>query len=201
MDTGGLHTTLTAKNDAPLGQTTGKNRTPDKHRVVAELVLFFVPKVGEEPAEEDSLALAQLPRIMVFWQGLYFAEERLDAQVLPWMKKARDACNKRTQSEVADAFDRVVGFLFLDGSFRPDSHKTRLHMQDEQVKELMEMPMDKAHRGRAPYLLMPTPHALMEDFKSKVQKWHDEHDRLNTFKSLLPAQSGVRNGEPFYRCE
>jgi hypothetical protein len=35
--------------------------------------------------------------------------------------------------------------LFLDGSFRPDSHKTRLHMQDELVKELMDPPT--SHRG------------------------------------------------------
>ena len=104
-----------------------------------------MPKVGEEPAEEDKLSTQLEPKIMVFWQGLYFAEERLDAQVLPWMKRARDAFNKKAQGEIADAFDRVVGFLFLDGSFRPDSHKTRLHMQDELVKELMEPPT--SHRG------------------------------------------------------
>ena len=131
------------QSEFPTGQTPGKKK--DKIRDVAELVLFFMPKVGEEPAEEDKLSTQLEPKIMVFWQGLYFAEERLDAQVLPWMKRARDAFNKKAQGEIADAFDRVVGFLFLDGSFRPDSHKTRLHMQDELVKELMEPPT--SHRG------------------------------------------------------
>jgi hypothetical protein len=128
------HTTLTCTGESGVGQTPGK-RSADKNRTVAELVLFFRPKVGEEPAEEDNIFWSTGPSVMVFWQGLYFAEERLDAQVLPWMKKAKESYNKRTEGDMVDACDRVLGFLFLDGSFRPDSHKTRLHMQDEQVKE------------------------------------------------------------------
>ena len=191
------HKTLSCKGEPVIGHTPGRRVN---NRTVAELVLFFLPKVGEEPAQEDTMAGAT-PRIMVFWQGLYFAEERLDGQVLPWMKKARESFNKRTQTEVADAFDRVVGFLFLDGTFRPDSHKTRLHMQDEMVKELMEVPVEKSQRGRQERVLTPTATSLLADFKAQVQQWHEDHDRLNTFKGLLKQFSGSRNGERYYRWE
>ena len=126
------HQTLIAKGEAGgggAGGTPGRRRKND--RACAELLLFFQPKIGEETKEqvEENAGGSTMPRIMVFWQGLYFAEERLDAQVLPWMAKAKDSLKKRTDAELLDAHERVVGFLFLDGSFRPDSHKTRLHMQ------------------------------------------------------------------------
>ena len=194
------HKTLTCKGEPALGQTPGR-RVSANNRTVAELVLFFVPKVGEEPAEDDTIIGASTPRIMVFWQGLYFAEERLDAQVLPWMKKARESFKGRTQTEVADAFDRVVGFLFLDGTFRPDSHKTRLHMQDEMVKELMEVPIEKSQRGRQERMLSPSATQLLADFKELVKGWHENHDRLNTFKGPLPDQKGTRQGQAFFRWE
>ena len=194
------HTSLTCTGESGVGQTPGR-RAADKNRTVAELVLFFRPKVGEEPAEEDTQFWSSGPSVMVFWQGLYFAEERLDAQVLPWMKKAKESYNKRTEAEMVDACDRVVGFLFLDGSFRPDSHKTRLHMQDEQVKELMEVPLDKHQRGRQERMLQPNNTALMNAFREVVRKWHDEHDRLNTFKNLLRNECGDRDGQQFYRWE
>jgi hypothetical protein len=41
----------------------------------------------------------------------------------------------------------------------------------------------------------------MNEFQEIVKKWHEQHDRLNTFKGLLRDQSGTRNGEPFYRWE
>lgn len=47
------HQTLTRKIHLPPGQTPVK-KGPEKMRTVAELVLFFMPKVGEEPGEDDT---------------------------------------------------------------------------------------------------------------------------------------------------
>lgn len=74
-------------------------------------------------------------------------------------------------------------------------------MQDEMVKELMEVPIEKSQRGRQERVLNPTAASLLTEFKALVQRWHDEFDRLNTFKGLLKDSCGSRNGEPFYRWE
>jgi hypothetical protein len=67
------------------------------------------------------------------------------------------------------------------------------------VKELMEVPVEKGQRGRGERILHPPCITLMTEFRARVQKWHDEHDRLNTFKGLMRDQSGTRNGEKYFR--
>jgi len=69
----------------------------------------------------------------------------------------------------------------------------------ENCCQLMEVPQDKHQRGRVDRMLQPSNTVLMNQFKEIVRKWHDEHDRLNIFKTLLA--SGQRNDQPYYRWE
>ena len=71
-------------------------------------------------------------------------------------------------------------------------------VQDEQVKELMEVPQ-QGGRGQGQRILHPKVNELKVKYQEQVKTWHEQHDRLNTFEGLIPHECNQRNGEPFYR--
>ena len=130
-----------------------------------QLVLYYNPVVsGTDP---DSLeAFKQSQQLMVFWQELFFREERLQ---LPFMENARERERMYKKYDIpADAFNRVGGLVFLDMAFAPDSNKTII--AGELRTELFE---SGSHS-----VITREYTRLQEEFHQKVKSWHEEFDRM-----------------------
>jgi hypothetical protein len=139
-----------------------------------QLVLFYNPVVSGTDAEsiEDFRNLQQL---MVFWQELFFREEKSQ---LPFMDNAREKERKEKKLGIPlDAFDRVGGMLFLDMAFAPDSNKTIISRSGDMRMELFDK--ESYSTSTRDYL------RLQEEYHQKVKAWHEEFDRMVILYGLI----------------